>query len=171
MKFCSAPGSSRPKGWWRHWGGDAENVYLVLSARQLNPELLIVSWASSQEAEIKLKRAGADHVMSPYVLGGRRIATLLTTPHALEFFDHALSGQDMEIRVGEVRIEADSRLAGNSLKGLGVGREVGVILIGVRREGGSFHFNPAADTTLHANDILIGLGSEQQFEVFRKKFN
>ena len=161
-------GITRAKGLVATLGGDAENVYLVLSARQLNPNLTIVAWASSSEAEIKVRRAGADHVLSPYVMGGRRIASLLTTPHALEFFDHALFGKDQEIRLGEINIPAGSPLIENSLKGLGVDRDIGVIVIGVRRGGGKLQFNPSANTTFHEHDILIGIGSQEQFEKFRK---
>ena len=161
-------GIKQAKGLVAALGGDAENVYLVLSARQLNPQLKIVSWASSEQAEIKVKRAGANHVLSPYVMGGRRIASLLTTPHALEFFDHALFGKNNEIRLGEIEIHPESPLIGNSLKGLGIGRDIGVIVIGVRREGGAIQFNPSAETTLNENDILIGIGGQKQFEDFRK---
>ena len=161
-------GIARAKGLVAALGGDAENVYLVLSARQLNHDLMIVSWSSSVEAEIKVRRAGANHVLSPYVLGGRRIASLLTTPHALEFFDNALLGKNNEIRLGEIEIKEASSLVGNSLKGLGMGREMGVIMIGIRRKNGQMIFNPPADTEIHEQDVLIGIGSEQAFKDFRK---
>jgi len=147
-------------------GNDAENVYLVLSARQLNAELSIVSWATSEEAERKVLRAGANHSLSPYLQGGRRIATLLTSPHALEFLDHAMGGSD-NIRLGEIVVRPGSPLAGNSLKTAGLRRDLGVIVIGIRRADGKLEFNPAADETLHENDILIGIGRPDQIEKLR----
>lgn len=147
-------------------GNDAENVYLVLSARQLKPDLSIVSWATSQEAERKVLRAGANYSLSPYLQGGRRIATMLTSPHALEFLDHAMGGSD-NIRLGEIIVRAGSRLAGNSIKNAGIRRDLGVIVIGIRRATGQFEFNPAADEILHEKDILIGIGSPDQIEKLR----
>jgi voltage-gated potassium channel len=144
-------------------GNDAENVYLVLSARQIKPDLSIVSWATSQESERKVLRAGANHALSPYLQGGRRIATLLTSPHALEFLDHAMGGSD-NIRLGEIVVRPGSPLAGNSLKNAGIRRDLGVIVIGIRRANGKLEFNPSADVTLHEHDILIGIGAPDQLE-------
>ncbi len=147
-------------------GADAENVYLVLSARQLNAELSIVSWATSEEAERKVLRAGANHSLSPYLQGGRRMATLLTSPHALEFLDHAMGGSD-NIRLGEIVVRPGSPLVGSSLKGAGLRRDLGVIVIGIRRANGKLEFNPSADETLHEHDILIGIGKPDQIEKLR----
>jgi voltage-gated potassium channel len=147
-------------------GNDAENVYLVLSARQLQPRLSIVSWATSQEAERKVLRAGANHALSPYLQGGRRIATLLTSPHALEFLDHAMGGSD-NIRLGEITVKPGSPLVGHSLKHAGIRRDLGVIVIGIRRASGLMEFNPSADEILHEQDILIGIGSPDQIEKLR----
>ena len=156
----------RAKGLVAALGNDAENVYLVLSARQLNGGLSIVSWATSEEAERKVLRAGANHSLSPYLQGGRRIATLLTSPHALEFLDHAMGGSD-NIRLGEIPVKPGSPLAGSSLKGAGLRRDLGVIVIGIRRADGRLEFNPSADETLHENDILIGIGKPDQIEKLR----
>ncbi|MDH4226018.1 MAG: potassium channel family protein, partial [Deltaproteobacteria bacterium] len=100
-------------------GNDAENVYLTMSARQLNPRLKIASWASSQEAETKIYRAGADYVVSPYLLGGNRLVQHLITPHALAFLDRAIRGEDANIILQEVHIPVASPFIGNSLNGLG----------------------------------------------------
>ncbi|HUJ73564.1 MAG TPA: potassium channel protein [bacterium] len=160
-------GIRRAKGLVAALGNDAENVYLVLSARQMNPELTIVSWASSDEAERKVLRAGADHTLSPYALGGRRIAQLLLNPHTVEFLDHAMAGSS-SIQLEEIRISPGSRAVGSSLKGMGVGRDLGVIIIGVRRTEGNLQFNPPADLPLQADDILIGIGSQEQLEKLRQ---
>jgi len=150
-------------------GNDAENVYLVLSARQLNPSLTIVSWASTGEAENKVLRAGADHTLSPYSLGGTRIAHLLLHPHTVEFLDHAMSGSDA-IRMGEIHVNAESRAVGTSLMTLGVRRSLGVIVIGIRHRDGKMEFNPPADRKFLADDILIGIGSAEQLDMLREMF-
>ena len=148
-------------------GGDAENVYLVLSARQIKPDLNIVAWATTQESERKVLRAGADHAMSPYLQGGRRMAALLTAPHALEFLDRVMGGSD-DIRLGEVPVRHGSPLDGHSMKDAGIRRDLGVIMIGIRRANGELRFNPPADETLHEGDILIGIGSPEQLEKLRQ---
>jgi voltage-gated potassium channel len=161
-------GIERAKGLVATLGDDAENVYVILSARQLNPSLRLVSWASSEEAEGKIRRAGADYVLSPYVMGGKRIANLLTAPHALEFFEHAMGmGSDQDIRIGEFTIRPDSHLVGNSLQGLGLRRDLAVIVIGIRRADGAIIFNPAADIVLYEDDIVIGIGGQEQMDRFR----
>lgn len=162
-------GIHRARGLVAALGNDAENVYLVLSARQLNPKLTIVSWASSSEAERKVLRAGADHTLSPYTLGGSRIAQLLLHPHSVEFLDQAMSGGD-EIRMGEIHVMPHSKAVGASLKTLGVHRSLGVIVIGVRKADGKMDFNPPADRPFLADDILIGIGSREQIDKLRKMF-
>lgn len=159
-------GIEQAKGLVAALGNDAENVYLVLSARQLAKNLTVVAWASSVEAESKVLRAGANHALSPYVQGGRRIANMLTTPHALEFLDFAMGGSD-NIRLGEFIVRDTSKMVGHSLVDAGIRRDVGVIIIGIRRASGSMEFNPAADEVLHEGDILIGIGSTEQIERMR----
>ncbi len=98
--------------------------------------------------------------------GGQRIAHLLTAPHALEFLDHAMGG-GAEIRLGEIEVAPGSALAGHSLKDAGIRRDLGVIVIGIRRADGRLQFNPAADETIEAHDIIIGIGSEEQIDKLR----
>jgi voltage-gated potassium channel len=164
--YLEQAGIRRAKGLVAALGNDAENVYLVLSARQLNPDLTIVSWASSNEAERKVMRAGADHTLSPYTLGGSRIAHLLLHPHTVEFLDHAMSGGDA-IRMGEIHIEPGSKAVGGSLITLGVRRSLGVIVIGVRHADGKMDFNPPADQAFQPGDVLIGIGSSDQLDKLR----
>jgi len=167
--YLERAGIRRARGLVAALGNDAESVYLVLSARQLNPNLTIVSWATSDEAERKVLRAGADHTLSPYNLGGSRIAHLLLHPHTIEFLDHAMSGGDA-IRMGEILVKAASKAVGASLISLGVRRGLGVIVIGIRHENGVMDFNPPADQPFQPDDILIGIGSGDQIERLRKLF-
>ena len=167
--FLEQAGIRRARGLVAALGNDAENVYLVLSARQLNPKLTIVSWATSNEAERKVMRAGADHTLSPYSLGGSRIAHLLLHPHTVEFLDHAMSGGDA-IRMGEIHVRAHSKAVGESLITLGVRRGIGVIVIGIRHSDGQMDFNPPADQPFLPEDVLIGIGSSEQLDKLRKLF-
>lgn len=167
--YLEQAGIMRARGLVAALGNDAENVYLVLSARQLNPKLTIVSWATSNESERKVLRAGADHTLSPYTLGGSRIAHLLLHPHTVEFLDHAMSGGDA-IRMGEIHVTPNSKAVGQSLKSLGVRRSLGVIVIGVRHSDGKMDFNPPADQLFSAEDVLIGIGSSDQLDMLRKLF-
>ncbi|MDH4121085.1 MAG: potassium channel protein [Deltaproteobacteria bacterium] len=148
-------------------GSDAENVYLILSARQMNPGLKIASWASSQAAEVKVTRAGADYVVSPYMLGGNRLVQHLLTPHAMGLLDRAIKGEDPGMRLEEIEIPAGSRFVGQSLHGLGIGRDLRVIVFGVRR-GEDLRFNPSADTQFEAEDILIVVGGEDSLHKLRQ---
>ena len=160
-------GIDRARGLVAALGNDAENVYLVLSARDLDPNLNIVSWASTVEAEGKVLRAGANSALSPYVPGGRRIANMLTTPHAQAFLENAMGGSD-NIRLGEIEVRANSKVAGHSLVEAGITRDVGVIIIGIRRANGKLEFNPAADQVLSDGNILIGIGNPEQIERLRQ---
>jgi voltage-gated potassium channel len=160
-------GIKRAKGLVAALGEDAENVYLVLSARQLNPALTIVAWASSAEAERKVLRAGANHAISPFVLGGVRISHLLLSPHALEFLDHAMGLSD-RMRLGEIEISPDSSAVGRSLVQMGMKRDLGVIIIGIRRSDGTMDFNPGVNAKLAQGDVLIGMGSPEQIEKLRE---
>lgn len=164
-----AAGIERAVGLIAALANDAENVYLVLSARQLNSELRIVSWADTEEAEQKVRRAGADYVLSPYILGGARMVQFLLAPHALHFLDRAIRGGYDDVRLDEIEIQAGSALIGDSLKGRGIGREIGVIVIGVARAEGEMLFNPPGDYIFSENDVLIGIGSEAQFARLRKR--
>lgn len=162
-----AAGIERAKGLVAALGDDAQNVYMILSARVLNPDINIVSWATTEEAERKILQAGANHVMSPYLMGGVRMAQMLENPHALEFLDRAMEGGNENIRLGEFTVASGSPLISSSLSELGVRRTLGVIVIGIRRQDGRLEFNPSADTIFHEGDMLIGIGSVEQLEKLR----
>jgi len=161
-----AAGIERATGLIAALGNDAENVYLVLSARQLNPQLKIVSWSDSVEAEGKVRRAGANYVISPYLLGGARMVQYLVSPHTLAFLDRTMGSEYHDMHMGEIELRANSPLIGSSLKGLGIGREIGVIVVGVARAGGEMIFNPSAEYQFREHDVVIGIGSSEQFDRF-----
>lgn len=137
---------------------DAENLYVVLSARGLNPSLFIVARASDEGAEGKFIRAGANRVVSPYSIGGLRIAHTVLRPAVVDFIEFATKTGNIELRMEEIFIPDGSGLSGQTLGQCGIGKELGIIIVGIKRESGEMKFNPTFRTTINAGDTLIALG-------------
>jgi voltage-gated potassium channel len=132
---------------------DAENVFITIVARSLSPDLLIVARAAREQSADRLYRAGATHVVSPYVTSGRRMANLAVRPHVVEFFDLARAGQP-DLRLEELAITEGSPLAGRSLQEL---RGPAVPLL-VRHPDGQLIANPARELQLQPGDVLVVFG-------------
>ncbi len=146
---------------------DAQNVYIVLTARGMAPNLPIIARASEEAAEPKLLKAGANTVISPYSYAGVRIARMLTRPHVQRFIDLALSSladEDLDLNIEEVRVSDSSKLVGASLRDADIRHRLGLIVLAVRREGGHLKFNPGPDQTIAAGDYLIVIGDSQQLK-------
>src|ERR671914_1981587 len=142
---------------------DADNVFVVLSARKLNPELHIVARASSDESAAKLEIAGADRTLSPYAVGGRRLASLATHPHIVDFLDIVTHGQEgIEFRLEEFRVPKDPTVADHTIGELRIGERTGAIVLAIRTRDGKFDTTPSANDRLQAGDTLIVLGSREQ---------
>lgn len=148
----------RAKGLVAALATDADNMFLILSAKTLNPLLNTAARANEEEAEQKLKRAGADRVLAPYYLTGHRLAQSILKPHVQEFFDIFTRDIGLKASVEQVRIADDSELSGKSLKEIQLRRELGVIVLAIRRDNGEMQFNPPAEATLHCGDCLIVMG-------------
>jgi voltage-gated potassium channel len=136
---------------------DADNVYVVLTARDLNAKLNIVARAAEEQAEAKLVRAGANHVVAPTIIGGHRMAVSLTKPAVGEFFD-SVTGSKWGLAFEQVLIESDSPLVGQTLRETPIRAELDIVIISIRRSEGGMVFNPAAQTIIEAGDILIAIG-------------
>ncbi|MBA3702860.1 MAG: potassium channel protein [Rubrobacteraceae bacterium] len=144
---------------------DADNVFVVLSARKLNPKLHIVARASSDESAAKLEMAGADRTLSPYAVGGRRLASLATQPLVVDFLDVVTRGEKgIEFRLEEFSVPEDSTIAERTIGELKIGERTGAIVLAFRTPEGNFDTTPSADDRLHAGDTLIVLGSRGQIE-------
>ncbi len=154
-------GIDRAKGLITVLPSDAENLYVVLSARELNSNLFIVARAVEKEAEPKLKRAGANRVVSPYFIGGLRIAHTVLRPNVVDFLEFATSSEYVEIQIEEVDIAPNSPLIGKSIAQSGIGRDLGIIIIGIRRADGRMKFNPNSQTIIKEGDTLIVLGQTE----------
>ena len=137
---------------------DAENVYAVLTARLLRPDLFIVGRAESDDARTKLQRAGANRVISPYHLGGLQLAQTAMRPAVVDFVQLATSSENMDLNLEQVHITASSPLAGRNLVDAGLRQRFGVVVVGIRRADGKMDFNPEPETTIRAGDDLVVLG-------------
>ncbi|HEX2742768.1 MAG TPA: potassium channel protein [Rubrobacter sp.] len=142
---------------------DADNVFVVLSARKLNPRLHIVARASSDESASKLEIAGADRTLSPYAVGGRRLASLATQPLVVDFLDVVTRGEKgIEFRLEEFSVPEASTIAERTIGELKIGERTGAIVLAIRTAEGNFDTTPSADDRLRAGDTLIVLGSRGQ---------
>ena len=148
---------------------DNDNIVTVLSARQLNTNLVIASRIVEPEAERKLRRAGADRVISPYAVGGRRIALELMRPHVGEFLHAIIFDEGKGAELDEVFVHADSDLAGKTLFEVRLRQRFGVNVLALHHphadeyhQYAGFELNPGPDTVLYAGDVLIVAGNAQQ---------
>ena len=138
---------------------DPDNLYIVLTASGMKPDLQIIARASEEEAIPKLLRAGASHVLSPYHFVGHRIVQLLLRPNVLDFIDTAIGSERLDIQIEEVQVPNGSSLAGKSLAAADIRQATGVLVLALKRASGQLEFNPAPDTVIEADDCLIAIGS------------
>ena len=137
---------------------DAENLFVVLSARELNPKLFIVARAGEEGSEQKLLRAGADRVVSPYHIGGLRIAHTVLKPAVVDFIEFATKSGNIDLQMEEITVQNNSKLAGLTLDECGIGRDLGIIVVAIKNASGDMKFNPTFRTAIKAGDTLIALG-------------
>jgi voltage-gated potassium channel len=141
---------------------DATNIYIVLTARSLNPKLKIIARASEERAEKHLKTAGADAVISPYAAAGHRIAQSFLRPNVLDFLDIATDRSGtLEMVIEEIRIGDNSPLASTTVGESGIHHQFGIMILAIR-SGGQTRFNPRAQDQIRAGDFLIAMGEPAQ---------
>jgi len=140
-------------------GTDAENVYSVLTARVLKPDLFVIARAESEDSIAKLKRAGADRVISPYQIGAVQMAQTALRPAVVDFVEIATSSDNLELSMEQVKIGQQSPLDGHSLADADLRHRYGVVVVGIQRAGGRMEFNPSPDTVMKAEDHLVVLGN------------
>ena len=136
---------------------DATNIYIVLTARGLNPKLKIIARASEEDAEKHLKTAGADSVISPYHFAGHRIAQSFLRPHVLDFIDSATVRIGVDLEIAEIEVRHGSRYVGQTFRSSEMRHDTGIIVLAIKRAG-SMRFNPAPDERIEAGDTLIAMG-------------
>ena len=141
---------------------DTENVYITLTARGLNPDLYILARSGDPGSDIKLKRAGANKVVSPYQIGGSRMAQAILRPNVVDFIEIAMGGEHFDLQMEEIFIPDQSPFLGQNLKDAGLRRDTGVIIVGIKKENGKMVFNPGGTSQLEARDTLIVLGQPSE---------
>jgi len=151
-------GIARARGLIAAVGTDAENVYAVLSARVLRPDLFIVSRAETEDATQKLRRAGADRVISPYQIGAIQMAQTALRPAVVDFVELATNSNNIELAMEEIPISATSALANQTILKSNLRNRYGVIVVGIQHEDRRMQFNPEPDSEIHPGDKLVVLG-------------
>jgi voltage-gated potassium channel len=144
--------------------GDAENLFVTLSSRAINPDLFIVARARQEESVPKLSRAGADRVVNPQELGAARMASFVVQPNVAEFVDVVMHERSMDFRMQEVEIHENSPLAGISLRDANLRQRAGVLVLALRLDDGAFNTNPDPDTIIHPNHVIIAVGTDEALQ-------
>jgi voltage-gated potassium channel len=159
LETLKAAGVERARGLVTAVDNDADNLYVTLSARIIKPDLFIVARANQADAEPKLRLAGANRVVSPYVIGGRRLATLAMRPTAVEFIDIILSASNGELMLEDMTIRDDSPWVGQTLVKL-VPEKDAALVLAIKRAGVML-FRPATATVLQGQDELVVAGPQE----------
>jgi len=139
---------------------DADNVYVVLTARDLNPNLHIVARAAEEQAESKLVRAGANRVVAPTIIGGHRMAMALIKPAVGDFLD-SLTENDLELGFEQLEVQAGSKLIDRKLRETVIRSELNIVVVSIRRNDGDVIFNPSGETQIQSGDMLVAIGNAE----------
>lgn len=161
-------GVLRAKGLIAALASDADNLFIILSAKALNPQLTVVTRASEEEAGEKLRRAGADTVLTPFSMAGRQLADVLLRPHVVEFMDFARSNIGSGVVMEEVRVTPKTEFTGRTFGELLELRKSGVMVLAIRKQSGDTTFNPPPDFAVSAGDVLIVMGERANLQRFEK---
>lgn len=156
-KFQMDAGIEQARGLVAAVGSDADNTYITLSARELRPDLFIEARASGKEAESKLKKAGADRVVSPNTIGARRMAMLALRPAVVDFIDTVIYRRGQELQMENIIVKSDSPLVDLTIEA--IYKQVKTIILAISKKSGKLLTNPPGDTTIEAGDRLIIMGT------------
>ena len=140
---------------------DANNVFITLTAKTLQPDIFVLSRASDVKNEAKMIKAGASRVVSPYLLGGRRMAEMLKRPTVVDFIDIATTNSHLGLRMEEARVGDESNLIGKNLIDSQLRQEYGVIIVAIKRNSGKMVFNPIPSEKLKARDVIVVIGKSE----------
>ena len=137
---------------------DRDNVFLTVTARQMNDQIRIVAKAVEMEAESKLRRAGADAVVAPNYIGGIRIASEMVRPSVVQFLDVMMRDPEQKVRIESVTVQPGSAIAGKTLRDSGIRQQTALLIIAVRERGGKYVYNPRAEKQVQVGDTLVAMG-------------
>jgi voltage-gated potassium channel len=156
-------GIARAKGLIATLASDADNLFVILSAKTLNPNLQLSARIAEESSEVKMRRAGADFVFAPYNSTGHRMAQALLKPHVLQFLDFTTQ-QGVEVEIEQVRVTSQSAVAGRTLADVDPRHESGVVILAIRKTSGDMLFNPSPEVKLSAGDYLIAMGDARHLQ-------
>jgi len=165
-KTLLAAGIKKAKGIICVLPSDAENLYVILTARELKTDIFILSRSDDEDSEKRLLRAGANRVESPYMMGGMRMAMAILRPAMLDFVEITTMKQSLELRMDEIAICTGSSYIGKSLEESQTRQKFGLIVVAVKKESGKMIFNPMAKYVIENNDRLIVLGEVENINLF-----
>jgi voltage-gated potassium channel len=149
---------------------DSDNVYVTLTARQMNPKLFIIARAGERKSENNLLAAGANKVVSPYSMGAHRIAQMILRPTVTDFLE--LTSMDSpNILMEEMLVHPSSKLVDVALQDSGIRRDYDLIIVAIRKAGGEMLFNPSSHTRLEGGDTVVAIGEKQNLERVEKAMN
>ena len=164
-------GILRAKGLIAVLATDTDNVFLVLTARQINPDLYIIARASRDESKIKLQAAGANKVESPYEMGAVSMAQRIIRPTVTNFLNLAFAHKRKDIQMEEIPVNSSSGLINVMLKDSGIRQQFNLIIIAIKKPDGSMLFNPSYETIIEAGDTVIAVGQEGNLQMLENKLN
>ncbi len=147
---------------------DADNLFVLLSAKGLNPRIYAAARAAEEGAEEKMRRAGADAVFAPYAITGHRLAQSLLRPHVVQFLDFTTKDIGMDITIEQVRVADASEMASKTIRQMQLGRDFGIIVLAIRKASGKMMFNPPADSAVESGDYLIVMGRRENLETLEE---
>ncbi|MGC8602836.1 MAG: potassium channel family protein [Desulfomonilaceae bacterium] len=148
---------------------DAANVYVVLTARELNSNLEIIARAGEEGAHKKLMRAGATRVISPYQVGGMRMVMAILKPEVMNFLEVAMDHRDLNIEIEEIKVMEGSAYSGKSLIDTDIRKDLNLIIIAIKKPNDKMVFNPGPHNIIEENDTLIAMGEKNSLEALRAK--
>jgi voltage-gated potassium channel len=140
---------------------DADNLFVLLSAKGLNPKIFVAVRAAEEGAEEKMRRAGADSVFAPYAITGHRLAQTLLRPHVVQFLDFATNDIGMEVGIEQMRVSETSEVVSKTIREMQIGKLMSVIVLAIRKYNGEMQFNPPADASVGGGDYLIVMGKPE----------
>jgi voltage-gated potassium channel len=154
-------GIGRARGLVAALSNDADNLFTILSAKGLNPNLYVATRAAEEGAEQKMRRAGADAVLAPYALTGHRLAQCLLRPHVVQFLDLTTRNIGLNVDIEQVTVEGTAEFTPKTIQDMHIRRDLGVIVLAIRKHDGKMIFNPPADTLIVGGDCLIVMGQQE----------
>ena len=162
-------GINRAKGLVAAASSDADNVYITLTARGLNPDLFILARAAEESSMLKLTRAGADKVISPYDIGARRMANTILRPTVIDFIELAVHNRNLDLQMEELIVGKNSEIKEATLMESAIRKDYDLIVVAIKKKTGEMIFNPSSQAKIQEGDTLVALGDRNNLNRLEKK--